>query len=196
MNYDYWRYYLRGWTMHFINRPHAAYEAYAEAFRHNPQSLQAALSLGFIAASHKHYPEAVKWFRDAIRIEPERAETWFNLGFVLEEAGQKAEAITAFRETTRLSANHDRAWYGLGIALARTGDHPAAAEAFRKATDLQPMNGYAWYQLAMAHHHANQPDEVKKIILHLKNFEPKFCRQLIRDAGRSDLDAVLKELAI
>lgn len=196
MNYDYWRYYLRGWMMHFMNRPLPAYEAYAEAFRHNPQSMQAALSLGFIAASQKRFPEAVKWFRDATRIDRESTEAWFNLGFVLEEAGQRDEAITAFRETTRLNPAHDRAWYGMGLALAKTGDHPAAAQAFREAANLQPMNGYAWYQLAMAHHHANQPDEVKKIILHLKDFEPKFCRQLIRDAGRSDLEAVLKELPV
>lgn len=196
MNYDYWRYYLRGWMMHFISRPQAAYEAYEEAHRHNPQASQVALSLGFIAATQKRYPEAVKWFREAIRVEPEKHEAWFNLAYVLEESGARDEAIAAFAETTRLNPSHDRAWYGMGIAHAKNGDHAAATAAFRKATDLQPMNGYAWYQLAMAHHHANQPDEVRKIVLHLKNFEPKLCRQLIRDASRNDLEAVLKELPI
>jgi hypothetical protein len=45
------------------------------------------------------------------------------------------------------------------------------------------MSPYAWYQLARVYVERNQPDEATKIIRHLKEFEPKFAKQLERETG-------------
>ena len=193
MNYDYTRHYLRGWLLHFFGRTDGAYAAYEEAFRHNRNAWQAAISMASIAAGRKNRRAAEFWFREALRIRPEDADTWFNLGFVLDEDGQREPAIEAFRESVRIKPAQDRAWYGMGLVQAKCGAHGEAVRCFQKVTELQPMNGYGWYQLGMAHHHSNNPDEVTRIIQHLLGFEPKTCRLLIRDAGRSDLEHLTRD---
>jgi hypothetical protein len=50
---------------------------------------------------------------------------------------------------------------------------------------LQPMSPYGWYQLARVHMDRQQPDEARKIIRHLKGFEPKVAAQLERETGLS-----------
>jgi predicted Zn-dependent protease len=58
-----------------------------------------------------------------------------------------------------------------------------ATEALEQNTKLQPMSPYAWYQLARVHLDRGAPDAAKKIIKHLKGFEPKFAAQLARETG-------------
>lgn len=196
MNYDYYRYFLRGWIFHFFGRNDIAFDAYADAFRHDPNAFQPACSLAFIAAGRKDYKTAERWFREALRIHPDDGDTWFNLAYVLGEDSRHEAAIKAFREAVRLKPQQDRAWYGMGLTLAKSGDHGGAAAAFRKATDLQPMNGVAWYQLGMAHHHCHDPETVAEVIRHLHTFEPKFCRRLVKDAERSDLEHLIKDMIV
>jgi tetratricopeptide (TPR) repeat protein len=192
MNYEQWRHSARAWLLHFFGREDLAYDEYVAAFRHAP-SAPAARSLGFIAATRERFPEAISWFEKAITIEPEDNDTWFNLGFVRDRAGLRDEAIAAFAEAVRLKPAHDRAWYGLGLARAHLGQHAEAAAAFEKAAELQPMNGEAWYHLGMAQHLAHNPDRVRKVIEHLRSFDPKRSNRLIRDAERSDLTHLLQE---
>jgi hypothetical protein len=45
------------------------------------------------------------------------------------------------------------------------------------------MSPYAWYRLARIYVERNQPDEATKIIGHLKQFEPKFAKQLEQETG-------------
>ena len=45
------------------------------------------------------------------------------------------------------------------------------------------MSPYGWYQLARVHMDRHEPDEARKIIRHLKGFEPKVAAQLERETG-------------
>ena len=45
------------------------------------------------------------------------------------------------------------------------------------------MSPYAWYQLARVQVDRAKPDEARKIIRHLKGFEPKVAAQLERETG-------------
>lgn len=188
MNYDYTRFLIRGWILHFLNRSRPAYEAYSNAFRINPESLHAAKALGYIDAQRKHFHQAVAWYREAVRIAPRDGSSWYNLAYVLAEDGFRVEARDAFREALSLQPNMDRAWYGLGLALAHEGDHHAAADAFEKASELQPMHGPIWYHLGMARLNCCQPEAVEKVIRHLSQFDPKTAHRLIVDSDRSDLE--------
>lgn len=193
MNFDYSRYYLRGWLFHFFGRDAAAYDAYALAFAANPQCGKTARHLAAIAAEKKDYAASEKWFEATLRVDGEDANSWFNLGYVRDRAGKKKEAIAAFDEAIRLAPSLDRAWYGRGLAQAAVGNHAAAAEALREAVRLQPMNGVAYYQLGMACHHLHDPAKVEETIAKLAEFDPTHARQLMRDSERLDLLHLLPE---
>ena len=77
----------------------------------------------------------------------------------------------------------DRAWYGLGLVLIRLQRPDEAVAALKQNTKLQPMSPYGWYQLARVHVDRREPEEARKIIRHLKGFEPKVAAQLERETG-------------
>jgi Tfp pilus assembly protein PilF len=55
--------------------------------------------------------------------------------------------------------------------------------ALKRNTELQPMSPYGWYQLARVQIDRQEPEEARKIIRHLKGFEPKVADQLVRETG-------------
>jgi tetratricopeptide (TPR) repeat protein len=187
MDFDHWRHYARAWLLHFLGRTDAAYAAYAEAHRRQPNKGGAAKHLAAIAADRKNFEAAEFWFRESLRTKPDDAANWFNLGFVLDHAGKPREAIAAFMEATRLQPTLDRAWYGCGRAHGMLGEHREAADKFAQAAKLQPMNGEAFYQLGMAHHQAGHSDKVEAVVRKLVEFDPKRARALVRDSRREDL---------
>lgn len=128
--------------------------------------------------------EAVADARQLVALHPRRsAADWFNLAYMLEQAGELAEAEAAFRQALELDPKLDRAWYGLGLALIRQQRYDEAVAALKRNTELQPMSPYGWYQLARVHMDRHEPDETRKIIRHLKGFEPKVAAQLERETG-------------
>jgi tetratricopeptide (TPR) repeat protein len=193
MDFEHFRHYARGWLLHFFGREEKAFNEYAAAYRVKPDNVQAARHLAFIAARRKQFDVADKWFVEVLRLAPDDADTHFNRGFILEQAGRSREAVAAFAEAVRLKDALDRAWYGMGMAHARLGEHVEAAASFARCAELQPMNGEGFYQWGMACHHANQPDEVKKVIRKLVDFDPKRALKLIKDAERADLKHLISE---
>ncbi len=118
-----------------------------------------------------------------VEMEPGNAAHWFNYGFLLEELEEHVEAESAFRKATELSPDLDRAWYGLGLVLIQLQRFDEAVAALKRNTQLQPMSPYGWYQLARVHVDRREPEEARKIIRHLKRFEPKVAAQLERETG-------------
>jgi Flp pilus assembly protein TadD len=118
-----------------------------------------------------------------VRISPDNARHWFNYGFMLEHMGEYEQAEAAFRRSTELSPQLDRAWYGLGLVLIRLQRFDEAVVALKKNTKLQPMSPYGWYQLARVHVDRHEPEEARRIIAHLRRFEPKVAAQLERETG-------------
>ena len=70
-----------------------------------------------------------------------------------------------------------------GLVLIRLQRYDEAIVALKKNTELQPMSPYGWYQLARVHFDRQEPEETRKIIRHLKGFEPKVAAQLERETG-------------
>ena len=128
--------------------------------------------------------QAICDLRALVAFHPTRsAADWFNLAFLLEGEGDVAGSEATFRQALVLDAKLDRAWYGLGLALVRQGRYDEAATALRRNTELQPMSPYGWYQLARVQLDRQQPDEARRIMAHLKGFEPKVAAQLEREIG-------------
>lgn len=115
---------------------------------------------------------------------PERsAADWFNLAFLRDKMNQHEAAEADFRRALALDAKLDRAWYGLALTLIRQGRLDDAAAALRRNTELQPLSPFGWYQLARVHANRREPDKARKIIAHLRGFEPKVAAQLERETG-------------
>jgi tetratricopeptide (TPR) repeat protein len=149
-----------------------------------PDDAYALASRAHVRAQAGRRSQAIADQQRLVAVHPERsAADWFNLAFLLEEAERYDEAEPAFRRATELDPQLDRAWYGLGLVLIRLGRHDDAVAALERNTKLQPMSPYGWYQLARVQIERAQPDEARKIIRHLKGFEPKVAEQLVRETG-------------
>lgn len=113
----------------------------------------------------------------------QRAAAWFNLGYVLQQAGRHEEARPAFEKATEYDPGMDRAWYGLALVLIHQQQFHEAKRALKKNTELQPMSPYGWYRLAEVSLALGEPEKVRQVIEHLRQFEPGVAVQLERDMG-------------
>lgn len=149
-----------------------------------PHDAYALSSRAHVHAQAGRTAEAIADAQALVAAHPARGGAdWFNLGFLLESAGQVPEAEAAFRRAVELDPKLDRAWYGLGLALIRQQRFDDAVQALEANTRLQPMSPYGWYQLARVHVDRGRQDDARKVIRHLKTFEPKVAAQLERETG-------------
>ncbi len=119
-----------------------------------------------------------------VAAHPERsAADWFNLAFLRDSMFLHEAAEAAFRRALALDPKLDRAWYGLALTLIKQRRLDEAVTALKCNTELQPMSPYGWYQLARVHVDRSEPEKARRIIAHLKNFEPKVAAQLERETG-------------
>lgn len=182
--FGYWRLKLRAITWLVLGRLEAAEGEFTEMLHRWPQDAYALASRAHVRAQLRRRSEAIEDARALVAAHPKRsAADWFNLAYLLEDAGDIHKAELAFREAVALDPKLDRAWYGLGLTLIRQQRFDEAVSALKRNTELQPMSPYGWYQLARVHMDRHEPDETRKIIRHLKGFEPKVAAQLERETG-------------
>jgi len=149
-----------------------------------PDDAYALASRAHVRAELGRRSQAIADLQQLVAAHPDRsAAHWFNLAFLLEAAERFDEAESAFRRATVLDPGLDRAWYGLALILIRQRRLDDAVAALKRNTELQPMSPYGWYQLARVQADRQQTDEARKIIRHLKGFEPKVADQLVRETG-------------
>lgn len=149
-----------------------------------PRDAYALASRAHMRAQAGDRPGAIEDSQALVAAHPARsAADWFNLAFLLDEAQRLEESEAAFRRAVALDPKLDRAWYGLGLVLIRQQRLNEAVAALKRNTELQPMSPYGWYQLARVQLERHEPDEARKIIRHLKGFEPKVAAQLERETG-------------
>ena len=167
-----------------IGRSAPALLIFDEILRRWPHDGYALASRSHVRAQGGRRAEAIADMQALVTAQPDRsAAYWFNLAYLLEDDGRVADAEPAFRRALALDPKLDRAWYGLGLVLIRLQRPAEAVAALKKNTELQPMSPYGWYQLARVQFDRQEPEETKKIIRHLKGFEPKVAAQLERETG-------------
>lgn len=160
-----------------------AMDVFEEMYRLYPDDDYAIASLAFMKTEMGDKAGAIADYNRLVQSPNATAAHWYNLGFLQEEMGQVESAEHSFRQAIKINEKLDEAWYGLGLVLIQLQRFDEAIKALKKNTQLQPMSPYAWYQLARLYVEREQPDEASKIISHLKNFEPKFAKQLERETG-------------
>jgi len=162
----------------------AAEDVFCAMLARWPDDAYALASRAHVRAELGRRSQAIADLQQLVQAQPERsAADWFNLAFLLDEAERYAEAEPAFRRAVELDPTLDRAWYGLGLALIRLQRLDEAVAALKRNTELQPMSPYGWYQLARVQADRHELEETRKIIRHLKGFEPKVADQLVRETG-------------
>jgi tetratricopeptide (TPR) repeat protein len=182
--FDYWRLKLRAVAWLLVGRPGRAEAAFDAMLARWPHDAYALASRCHVRAQSRQREAAIADAQALVAAHPQRsAADWFNLAFLLEDAQRLAEAEAAFRRATELDPKLDRAWYGLGLTLIRLQRFDEAAAALERNTELQPMSPYGWYQLARVQVDRHEPGEARRIIAHLKGFEPKVAAQLERETG-------------
>lgn len=182
--FDYWRLKLQAITLLVLGRSAAAERVFDEMLASWPRDAYALASRAHLRAQRGAREEAIADYQALVQAHPgASAAHWFNLAYTLEAASRLPEAEAAFRRALEIDEKLDRAWYGLGLTLIQQGRYDDAVAALKRNTELQPMSPYGWYQLARVHIDRQQPDEARKIIRHLKGFEPKVAAQLERETG-------------
>lgn len=146
-----------------------------------PADPYALASRGHVAAQLQLTHESIASLRQLTVVRPGHAADWFNLGYVLQQAGRHDEAGHAFEHAVALDARLDPAWYGLALVHIQARRFEEAAEALQKNTALQPLSPYGWYRLAQVWLALGQPGKARKVIAHLRRFEPRVAAQFERE---------------
>jgi tetratricopeptide (TPR) repeat protein len=180
----YWTLKLKAMALLLVGQSQPALAVFSEMLRRWPNDAYALSSRSHLLAQAGQREAAIADAAALVTAQPQRsAADWFNLAFMLEEAGRLDEAEQHFKGAVALDPKLDRAWYGLGLVLIRLQRFDEAVKALKRNTELQPMSPYGWYQLARLHMDRHEPDEARRIIGHLKAFEPKVAAQLERETG-------------
>jgi tetratricopeptide (TPR) repeat protein len=181
---DWWMLKLRAIVLLVFARNAAAEAVFDAMLARWPRDPYGLASRAHLRAQRGAREAAIADAQALVAAHPQRAAAdWFNLAFMLEDADRLDEAEVAFRRAVELGPKLDRAWYGLGLVLIRLQRYDEAVVALKRNTELQPMSPYGWYQLARVQMDRREPDETRKIIRHLKTFEPKVAAQLERETG-------------
>ncbi len=180
----YWQHKLKAMAWLLVGRREAALGVFSDMLQIWPGDAYVLASRSHLLAQLGRRDAAIGDAQALVDAHPQRsAAHWFNLAFLLEQAGRFDEAERAFRGAVALDPQLDRAWYGLGLVLIRLQRFDDAVKALKRNTELQPMSPYGWYQLARVHVDRHETDEARRIIDHLKGFEPKVAAQLERETG-------------
>jgi len=167
-----------------VGRRRAAESIFDELLARWPADAYALASRAHIRAEAGRAEQAVADAQRLVDAHPDRrAPDWFNLGFLRDQLGEHDAAEAAFRRAVALDPKLDRAWYGMALTFIQQGRLEDAVAALKKNTELQPLSPFGWYQLARVHANRKEPDKARRIIAHLKNFEPKVAAQLERETG-------------
>lgn len=179
----------RAWAMFLlaIGQTQTAARVFEDMTAQYPQEAYPLASRAHLYVQAGDKQRAIELLAQLTERFPDKAAHWFNLGFLQEQQAtsdaQLEVALASFARACELRPDLDRAWYGKGLALIRLKRFDEAVPALKQNTQLQPMSPYGWYQLARVHMDRQQPDEARKIIRHLKGFEPKVAAQLERETG-------------
>jgi tetratricopeptide (TPR) repeat protein len=167
-----------------LGQRHSAEVTFDAMLRRWPGDAYALASRAHLRAEAGQTELALQDAERLVEAHPQRdAADWFNLAFLRDALERHEGAEAAFRTALTLNPKLDRAWYGLALTLIKQRRLDEAVTALKSNTELQPMSPFGWYQLARVHVDRAEPEKARRIIAHLKGFEPKVAAQLERETG-------------
>jgi Tfp pilus assembly protein PilF len=115
-----------------LDRGQAEFET---ALRLDPDSPEAATSLGILLAMKGQLDPAIKHYRHAIQVQPQFLLARLHLALARISRGGRQEAKQLLQSVIRSDPNDHQAQLELGKILLSEGNRDAAAVCFRKASE-------------------------------------------------------------
>lgn len=171
-----------------FGQPAAALARFDQMVSGWPLDCYAWASRAHVLAGLNRLDESVISQQQVVRLpgsQAQRAVAWFNLGYLQQQAGRHDDARASFEKATEFNPAMDRAWYGLALVLMHQQQFDEARQALKKNTALQPMSPHGWYRLAQVNLALGEPEKYRKVIDHLRQFEPRVAAQLEREISRA-----------
>ena len=137
----------------------AAIEAYGEAIRIRPDTLEGHDGLAYVLKRAGRPEEAILALQAAIRLAPTREDLWYRLASSSDRVGRLDEAIAACREAIRIEPEYAAAYSLLGEVLRMQGNLADAIMACERARDLDPSRPSAHASLGRALRAMGSKDE-------------------------------------
>ena len=173
----------QAWLLLCVGQREQALDLYENILKRSPDDAHALASCAHLHARLGRGAEALKALAQLTSSRPGDAAAWFNYGFMLQRAGHAALAVPAFARSVEVAPTLDQAWYGLGLAHIDLQQFDEAAAALEKATLLQPLGPHGWYRLAQVRWCQGNQDETRRLVAHLRTFEPHVAAQFERERG-------------
>jgi len=167
----------------WLKQPKRTRVLYEAVLRDNPNDAHTLSCMAYMDAAEGNRITALERFDRVVELAPDDARGHYNRAFLLQELSRHEDAVASFDRTLAIREDHDLAQYGKALSLISLNRFDEAIPVLKRATELQPMSPFGWYQLARVYHSSGKLESARKIIRHLKGFEPKFADQLTRETG-------------
>jgi tetratricopeptide (TPR) repeat protein len=105
--------------------------------------------LGRALSQLKHYPEAIRAYRQDLRLDPNDRYAHNNLGNAYRATGRYREAMDAYHAAVRSSPDYITAWQNLGLAFYELKGPLGVAQALQRLQATDPGLAEAWRRLAV-----------------------------------------------
>ena len=145
-----------------------AADAFAQAFKKDPQLAQAATNEGIALITLQRLDEAKTWLKKAIAIDPNSAQAWYNLGLAQHAGNELDAALASFQQAVKLDPRDVDSLYFVGVTYQEMKQYDKAIAVLEQALKIQPLHASAEFVLARSLQRTGHTEEARE---HFKIFQ-------------------------
>ncbi len=125
-----------------------AEDAFAEAFKLDPELAQAAINEGIALYAMQKPAAAERALRQAIALDPGNAQAWYNLGLVQHAANDLGPALASFQRASAIDPQDADSLYFQGACYEGMKQFDKAIAVFKTTLQINPLHASAEFGLA------------------------------------------------
>lgn len=130
------RYYTLGKYYFWQNRLVKAQEAFQQALKIQPNSVDALNGMGAVYDRFGQFEDAQRFYRQALSITPEAAYIWANLGYSLLLEGRVVMAVALLEKTVKMDPSNTMAAHHLALANEKLAKLAAISPEIRNGLPI------------------------------------------------------------
>ncbi|HET7103709.1 MAG TPA: FG-GAP-like repeat-containing protein [Terracidiphilus sp.] len=147
-----------------------AAQAFADAFKMDPQLTQAVVNEGIALFTMQKLDGASKSLRQALALDPGNAQAWYNLGLVQHASNEPDKALTSFENAAKYDPHDADSFYFQGVCYQELKQYDKAIAALKMALAVNPLHASAEFAMARSLQrsgHRAEAQERFKIFQHM-----------------------------